>query len=664
MPVYELQTPDGKTFDVEANSMEEAAQAIAGMGKQQPAIGDGQGLLRQFASGASFGFDDELAGIVSAATGGDYNSARDSYLRESQGYAAENPGKSFAANLAGGLAAGIGGAGKAAATNLGGKAIQAYQGAGALGRLGMNVASGAATGALSGLGNADSGERLAGAGTGALIGGATGAVVQPIAYAAKKATDAIAPPFMWAKDKVLMKPEEQFARKLAQQVERDGMTPGQVAARLGKLGPDAMLADVGENVTGLAEGYAILPGQAKTAAKAAILNRAKGQQDRVAKSVLDGLDLGADDLNFDKQIAGVHSAMREVGKGYAPIVDSVETPMNESMERLLQGPTMKSALGKAFRIAQDDVALGEADSTVQKYLALNDKGEGMFMPFGGQFAEMKQRPTLRVWDYAKRGLDSIINDGTDPITGKLTSQARQAAEFKRKLLSEIDAVAPAYKEVRGKYADQYALESALKLGRAFANKDSEVTLRFLEEMSDPEKAMFRAGAARAIRDKVFSAPETGEAYKRVFGSKLMKERIRSIFPDAKSYAKFARDIEREAVFGQTKNTILGNSRTAAREALKDDAGIDPSVLMDFAQGRVGALASKFASNRLQSAMEVPEAVRNVGAQYLFSTDPATKAKALQLLNQQAGILGQRRLIAPPSQYVPLTAGLLGMQAGQ
>jgi hypothetical protein len=63
-------------------------------------------------------------------------------------------------------------------------------------------------------------------------------------------------------------------------------------------------------------------------------------------------------------------------------------------------------------------------------------------------------------------------------------------------------------------------------------------------------------------------------------------------------------------------------------------------------------------------MEVPEAVRNVGAQYLFSTDPATKAKALQLLNQQAGILGQRRLISPPSQYVPLTAGLLGMQAGQ
>lgn len=624
----------------------------------------GEGMLRQFANAASFGFDDELAGAVSALTGGDYTSARDTYRNESRQYAEANPGKSFAASLAGSLATGIGGAGKFAATKAGKSAIDAYRGATSLGRFGMNVGAGAASGALSGLGNADEESRLSGAATGALIGGATGGLVQPVAYAARKVSDVFAPAARWAKDKVTMSAEEQFARKLAQQAERDGLTPGQVQARLKKLGPNAMLADVSENIRGLAEGYALLPGEAKRAANSGLMQRAKGQAGRATKAIMDGLDLVADDLNFDKQIQGIHATMREVGKGYAPIVDTVETPMNDNIERLLTGPTMKSALSKAFRIAQNDVALGDADSTIQKYFALNDKGEGMFMPFGGKFAEMKQRPTLRVWDYAKRGLDSIINDGTDSITGKMTSEAKQAFMFKNKLLSEIDAVAPQYKQVRGQYADQFSLESAMKLGRAFFGKDSEVTARFLDEMSAPEKAMFRAGAARAIRDKILSAPDTGDAYKRVFGNQLMRNKMRSIFPDAKSFTRFTREIEREAVFGQTKNAILGNSRTAAREALKDDSGVDPSVVLDFAQGRVGALAAKLASSRLQSAMEVPEAVRNAGAQYLFSMDPATKSKALQLLNSQAGLLGARRALPPPSPFVPLTAGLLGMQAGQ
>lgn len=647
---------DARVLAAEIRSMR------ANLSKQTPTIGDGQGLLRQFANSASFGFDDELAGAASYLTGGDYASARDAYRKERDQYAKGNPAKSFAAGLAGGLATGIGGAGKAAATKIGKSAIDAYRNAGAMGRFGANVASGAATGALSGLGNADDGSRMSGATKGAIIGGATGALVSPVAYVARKAADVVAPVARWAKDKATMSAEEQFARKLAQQAERDGLTPGQVQAKLSKLGPDAMLADVGENIRGLAEGYALLPGEAKRAANASLMNRAKGQASRVTNSLMDSLD--APDINFDQQIQSIHANMREAGKGYAPIIDTKEVPVTPEMERLLTGPTMKSALARAYHIAQNDVALGDADSTVQKFFALNDKGEGMFVPFTGMHGEIKQRPTLRVWDYAKRGLDAIIGDGTDPITGKLTNEARQALLFKKRLLSDIDAAAPEYAKVRSEFADEASIETALKMGRAFFSKDAEVTMRHMADMSEPEKNMFRAGAARAARDKILSAPDTGDAYKRVFGNQLTRDKLRAVFPDAKSFTKFARSIQREAAFSQTKNAILGNSRTAAREALKDDTGIDPSVLLDFAQGKVGALTARLASSRLQSAMEVPEVVRNAGAQYLFSTDPATKAKGLQLLTSQAGLLGSRRALPRPSPYAPLTAGLLGMQVGQ
>lgn len=677
MAVYEIKSPDGQSWEVNApdNATESEVMSYAQsqwkmttpIKKQKAALGDGQGLLRQFAKSASFGFDDELAGAVSAVTGGDYGSARDAYNRESQQYEDANPVKSFAAGLTGSLATGIGGAGKLAATKAGKSAVDAYKGATALGRFGMNVGAGAATGALSGAGNAEDG-RLAGAAGGALIGGATGGLVQPVAYGARKAVESVAPMARWAADRVTMGPEKQFARKLAEAMQRDGMSPEDVGKALTKLGPNSMLADVGENVRGIAEGYALQPGAAKRAANSALMKRAKGQAGRATKAVLDGLDVGADDLNFDKQIAGIHQTMRDVGKGYAPLVDSVETPMNDKIERLMKGPMMKSALAKARSIAENDVALGEADDTILKQLAgievtpAKTDALGMLTEGPGMNLSYQSKPTLRVWDYAKRSLDSTINDGTDPITGKLTSEARQALVFKNKLLSEIDAVSPEYKDVRGKYADQFSLESAMKLGRAFFGKDSEVTARFLDDMSDPEKAMFRAGAARAIRDKILSAPDTGDSYKRVFGNQLTREKVRSIFPDAKSYTKFAREMQREATFGQTKNAVLGNSRTAAREALKDDAGVDPGIVADIARGNVGGLAARLAGKGVQSALEVPEATRNVAAQYLFSTDPAAKAKALGMLAPEYLRLTKQAPQASP--FIPLGAGILGGMAGQ
>lgn len=658
----------------ELQALRRLAELEAKAGTEKPkAIGNVQGLLRQFAHTAALGFDDELAGAVSAATGGEYKSARDAYRQEREQYGDENPVKSFAAGLAGSLATGIGGAGKLAATKAGKAAADAYRGTTALGRFGLNVGAGASAGAVAGAGNAEEGERLAGAGSGAVIGGATGGLVQPIAWGAKKVADTVAQPIKWAADRVRMGPEQQFSRKLAEQMRRDGMTPRDVAKRIATLGDDSMLADVGENVRGMAEGYALQPGAAKKAANTALMTRAKGQAKRATDAVLEGLDLSADDLNFDSQVQNIHATMREVGKGYAPIVDTVETPMNENIEKLMTGPMFKNALNAAKTIAADDVALGEADSAIIKQLeSIEIKPSDVVRAFGadvplvgtqGMSLNYSTKPTLRVWDYAKRGLDSIINDGTDPLTGKMTSEARRAFLYKSKLLGELDSVVPAYKEVRGKYADQFALESAMKLGRAFAAKDSEVTARFLQDMSEPEQKMFRAGAARAIRDKILSAPDTGDAYKRMFGNELMRQKVRSVFPDDATFKKFARQMDREAAFSSTKAALTGNSRTAAREALKDDAGIDPGIAMDIAQGRVGALAARLAGKGVQSALEVPEATRNVAAQYLFATDRETKLKALRMLQAEA----LRKMTppqAPPSLNIPLASALMGMQANQ
>ena len=674
--------------------------------------GDAQGLLNSFAKAASFGLNDELYGAISGLTGGNYQSAVEDMRGRQNQYEDDNPVKSLVAGLTGGLATGIGGGVKAAGTALGKRAVAAYQGTNAMGRLLANIGTGAATGALAGAGNAEKGERLAGAGGGAIVGGATGGLVQPIAYGAQKVADVVMPPVRWTADRLRMGPERQFTRKLAQALERGGLSPERAAARLRQLGPNSMIADV-DGARDLAEAFALQPGKSKQAATLGVMQRAKAQADRVSKSLLDSIDV--DDIGFHQQIKGIHANMREIGKGYAPLMDTAEIPITQKLERLLEGPDTKAALANAYRIAKQDYANGETDFVVQKFFKidkegsvtlnssreLSDKMDSLldagddgnstaYQKLLSASQELTQhqkatgdaslkatleepaivsegtRPTLRVWDYVKRGFDEDIAAGTDPTTGKLTPAARRELVSKKILLDAIDETGESgaqYSALRKAYSDEGSLQSALNLGRGYANQHADVTLDHLSDMSAPEQAMFRTGAARAARDAIMSAPDTGDAYKRVFGNKLKRERLRAVFPDEKSFMKFVRTVEREATFSQTKAALTGNSRTAAREALKDDLGIDPSIIMDIAQGRVGTVAAKLGGRGIQSALQVPEATRDIASQFLYSTNPKQKALAFKMLQAEALRRPSKALAAgPASSKIPLISGLLGMQS--
>lgn len=142
-------------------------------------IGDGQGLLRQFANTAAFGFDDELAGAASAITGGDYTSARDAYRQEREQYGDENPVKSAIASLVGALAPGAG------------IAKGVMKGAASLPQWAQMATIGGVQGAGQGAGDADDGSRLAGAATGGAFGAATGAAIPAVVKGAGNAYRAV-----------------------------------------------------------------------------------------------------------------------------------------------------------------------------------------------------------------------------------------------------------------------------------------------------------------------------------------------------------------------------------------------------------------------------------------------------------------------------------------
>ena len=133
------------------------------------ARGFGQGALdvgNELLQGASFGWADEAAGLVSPKTG-------DAMRQRSEALHKANPGAAFAANVLGGLATGGG------AVKLGAKLFPRVAGAGlkaAALRGAANVGEGAITGAIGGAGAGQAGhDSQAG---GLQVGGLLGQAVQ------------------------------------------------------------------------------------------------------------------------------------------------------------------------------------------------------------------------------------------------------------------------------------------------------------------------------------------------------------------------------------------------------------------------------------------------------------------------------------------------------
>lgn len=622
---------------------------------KKPEMGWGEyadNLVRQVANGVTFGFADEIAAGLGAATGiggkfGDYGGNLAAQRGQDKAFEAQYPAAATTAQVGGGILGAVG-AGK-----LVGAAGRAIQGAEASPQIVKNVVTaaentpqlakyaggGAVAGGLSGAGFADGDleDRAIGAATGGVIGGALGTVLPVAVSGVGKVVGAATRPVT---DRIGQGPARVADRKVAQAFERDGKTVDEVSARLRTLGPEATIADAaGENTAGLLETVANQPGTGRQMAQRVLQQRQKGAggriQDAAARELGDG--------GFYQTLDDLNAARKEAA---APLYDEAykqKFMWNDDIERLITRPSMKQALSRAHRIAaeegRDPTGLG---------LGMNEAGDVVFTKV----------PSMQTLDYVKRGLDDVLEGFRDTVTGKLrldeSGRAINAtrAEFVRNLRS----LNPAYSEALDAWGGPTQLMDAMAKGRNFSRPDAEITEKIVGALSPAEKEAFLLGVRRGIDDMVDSTGRTSDATRKLLGTPKMSKALQAAFPDTASYRRFAADLLREQKFNQTRNTVLSNSATARRLAGQEDVGIDPSPLSDIAQGigntsplQVAKGAANFVRGAISSGKQLPEGQARELAKMLLSTDREAQTAALQRLSSGTKIVplseAQRKLIA-------------------
>lgn len=603
---------------------------------KKPEMGWGEyadNLVRQVANGATFGFADEIAAGLGAATGiggkfGDYAGNLAAQRGQDKAFEEQYPVAATTAQIGGGVLGTIGVGKTIGAT---GRAIQASEAAPQIVKSAVTaaenaptavkyIAAGAVPGAVAGAGfsDGDLGDRATGAAVGAGVGGVLGAVLPPVAGLVGKAAERVSRPVL---DRIGEGPARAVDRKVLQAFERDGKAVGEVEARLRTLGPNATIADAaGENTVGLVETLANQPGAGRQMANRVLQGRQKEAggriQDAAARELGDGgFYQTLDDLNLARKEAAAPLYEQAYAKNFV---------WSDTLEDLSKRPAFKKAMGKALNIASeegvDPNALG---------LAFNEAGDVVF----------KSTPSMRTLDFIKRGLDDVVEEFRNDLgILKLNDAGRAINGTRAAFVRELRILNPAYSEALDAWAGPTQLMDAMAKGRNFSKPDAEITEKIVSSMSQAEKDAFLLGVRRGIDDMVDSTGRTADATRKLLGTPKMMKSLQAAFPDTGSFRRFAADLLREQRFNQTRNTALSNSATPRRLAAQQDQGFDPQPLAEFAQGNVITGAKGIIQNLAGRAKQMPEQQAREMARMLLSTDPEANAAALRRLTEGTPIV--------------------------
>lgn len=379
--------------------------------------------------------------------------------------------------------------------------------------------------------------------------------------------------------------EDRALETVMARMKRGGVTSADAtsaAAEARDLGkPVTMLEVGGKQVTRLGRGAQGIPSRGADEIQSALETRRRGAPVRVGGDVEQGLGQARADMYeatqaLSQQQKAKAAPLYKKAMQAAPLAVDTKVPGQEiSLADVLRRPSAQKAIGYEQQLAKeegrqpfpsftspaDDPALASMTPEAKARFMESAKAQGVTPPDVSieQLHNLKLRLDEMI-GYAKAG--GTLPDGT-PATKKMLSAIQ---ETKNHLLSVMDAHEPTYAKARRTWGGDAELQDALELGHDFLNSKrplGELKHDF-SQFSDAGREQARRGVVSAVREKIDAAQDGADVTRRIFGNEAQRQRLRAVFADDASFARFRRQMEIESQMAKNENRILGNSQTAEK----------------------------------------------------------------------------------------------------
>lgn len=510
-------------------------------------------------------------------------------------------------------------------------------------RMAQAGASGIGYGLVGGAGSStgeDIGQITQDALTSAAVGGVLGPVSQPVMgilgaggrQIAARVSDTAAS--RYAQQKVA----EALLRDTPPDLLQSALTMSQ--ARMGKLGPEARIADVGgANVRGLLDTLATLPGETKQALERAIRERQAGRAGRLVSAADEALGTGG--AGYRESIDAFNAQRYAQSRPYYAAIDRATVTVNDELLDVLsktkgvQGPT-ELLYGTRTGLTLDLSKLKKGDTLPMNLLD-----------------DLKQ----------------TLYDTSSNLRNRegMGAQARAYDDVRIKLIAELEKQSPkiggksAYTMAMQTWAGPSQMSAAAEAGRKAMTEDIFDLGTVMRGLTPSEIDAFRIGALQSLRQK--TGTEAGQtSLLKMWKEPATQTRLKEIFGN--DYRTFAASVAREARLKGLESAGRG-SQTAARLAGMSDLDIAPAMAagQSVISGNVPGMITSAAN--LASRVSTPEPVRNQMGQILLSREQQLLNDLMMELRRQgearsrAAGLGGFTAGGIGSNVQPYAAGLLG-----
>jgi len=500
------------------------------------------------------------------------------------------------------------------------------QHAGAFGaRVAGGGVGGATMGGVMGLGEGnDLGDRLKHGAIGTAVGGALGAGAVPLVEGLVGGVGGaynkfVAPTVQRAR--AAFNPETVAGEKVGSTLARGRqMTNDEFAGHIAE-GEPVILADVGgESTRGIARYAANASPEARATLNEGIRPRYASQSERFSSEV-EGLFPNRPDYakDIDRLTA---QRKKEVGPAYDRAYEQGSTGVfNDKLYNFTGSPTVRDAMRDVTRRAKDQEAYGTPIGEIIDPFAFN--AEGQLVAKQGMKAG---DANLAYWDIVKRNLDdqvtSLYKQGKNDV-------AKDIADLRNKFRDTLDEIVPSYKKARGDYAKfmgaENAYEAGINLSRMTKSDSLSVALKDIDRLSETEKELLARGYASDLIGKIERASDKRSIINNTFlgGSPVERAKLREALGPERATALEARmrleemmDSVRRAV-GENSTTVRQNLEQALYGSVGTGAGFVAGD--DIKSASIGGMAGLL----LRAGKgKIDVSVANEIAKILVSRDPA------------------------------------------
>ncbi len=497
-------------------------------------------------------------------------------------------------------------------------------------RYARNIGAGAATGAVSGAGVADEGDRLGEAGVGAIIGGGVGAALPAAVQGGRAAVNFARSRLSEAEPTVDRFAAERINAALA----RTGMTPSEAAAvvEADRLrGIPSTLANVDPKMAAALERVAPRSEATERRVVEALEPQVEGSRYRGTVQVQQRL--GAGNL-FDDEETISRELRTRADQNYRTAYAAGD--VNDSaISEILNQPAVQNAYRDAAQIASLDAQAARTSAA---------RNNTPFSPGDYAIRGPGEVPDVRTIDYLKRALDDRVNSLYRSTESTARSEANALRVVRDNLRDRTKEIVPEYGEALNRYAGDVQVRDALRSGfEDFSKLNREEIERLFNRppsaggFSDAERDAFTTGVNRYLYARIMEAPVGQNSVGKLIRSPEMGKKLRPLFDSDSHFDLFRAAVEREGqLFEQGARSIqsaLSGGKMRAAGDVDENSAIG-QLLGDAMGGNFRSTLTNFAARAARNST-LNEKTADRIAQMLLSSKPDEVAAAVRVLEDYA-----------------------------